>query len=112
MNTIGNILLTTMLALTAVTASAGSGTVRTTKVDFADLDITQADGAQRLYRRLNAAAQQVCAPLEDKALARMHRYRICVRATLADAVAQVDQPLVTDIHHSSGNVRSVRVARR
>ncbi|MGO4410646.1 MULTISPECIES: UrcA family protein [unclassified Brevundimonas] len=57
-------------------------------VTYADLDLTQADGARILGHRLNVAARYVC---RDANLAMSH-YRLrhlCIKDALADAWGQV-----------------------
>lgn len=58
-------------------------------VHFADLDLTKADGAAVLYKRLRAAAQTVCAPREDRDPAKAAGFKKCVQSALASALMRV-----------------------
>lgn len=71
-------------------------------VRYADLDVNKPAGADALYKRLNRAAKNVCAPLKVKDLARGAQHRSCVNEALANAVAYVNQPLLTEHHRSRG----------
>jgi UrcA family protein len=97
--------LTTLLAATAVAACGLSTTVRadsileprSVTVRFADLDTNNAQGAAALYRRIRFAAESVCGDLGSvRAVSLLARYRACVHATIADAVARVNRPTVTE----------------
>jgi len=61
-------------------------------VHFADLDLSRSEGARVLYQRLQGAAETVCAPLDDRNLARHMRFKECVQSAVSTAVAKVDQP--------------------
>jgi UrcA family protein len=67
-------------------------------VQFADLDLAHRDGAATLYRRLQAAAEQVCASRDGRNgtdIGSQTRYKICWQNALATAVTKVDQPALT-----------------
>ena len=75
-------------------------------VSYADLDVNKAEGAQALYNRLNRAAKNVCAPLRDRDLKRIQEHRSCVSEAIANAVGEVNQPLLTQHHKSRGDETS------
>jgi len=81
------------LALGFSSASfAGDGTdVRQLTVKYGDLNISNADGARALYKRITAAAWKVCAP-PDSTLTYMSETEKCVHKAIADAVTTVNQP--------------------
>ena len=82
-------------------------------VSYADLDINKTEGAQALYSRLNRAAKNVCAPLRDRNLERHVKYRSCVSEAIANAVGEINQPLLTQHHKSRGTeISSAIVAKR
>jgi UrcA family protein len=82
-------------------------------VSYADLDINKAEGAQALYNRLNRAAKTVCAPLKGRDLQRATDHRACIGEALANAVGEVNQPLLTQHHKSRGtDISSAIVAKR
>ena len=64
-------------------------------VHFADLDLSRSEGATVLYQRLKGAAETVCAPLDDRNLARHMGFKACVQTAISTAVAKVDQPALT-----------------
>ena len=79
-------------------ASGTEDTVPAVKVSFADLDLNQMDGAEKLYRRLDFAARKVCAAIEpssDADLLRLQRWRTCTRNAVSRAVAKLDRTTLT-----------------
>jgi UrcA family protein len=67
-------------------------------VRFADLNVSTLDGAKQLYRRLRIAAKVVCQPLETAHLWRSDQYEVCMGRAIADAVATVNRPLLSQYH--------------
>ena len=61
-------------------------------VKYADLAVTNPQGAATLYGRIWGAALTVCRPLEDGSLTAKHAMNACIHRAVADAVAKVDQP--------------------
>ena len=84
------------LALTQV-ACAGPALDRPqVVVHFADLDLSHSQGAAVLYHRLRAAAETLCAPLDDRDLGRHMIFKECVQSALSTAVAEVDRAALTE----------------
>ena len=86
-------------------ADAGLSSDRSTKdgslkytVRFPDLDLSKIEGAAALYARLDHAASVVCAPLESLHRWRAAEYRACTGRAIADAVASVNRPLLSQYH--------------
>lgn len=76
--------------------SATALETRTYVVRFADLDLSHEAGVKALYRRIRSAADSVCAPLGDaRLLARQAQWRTCRDRAIADAVARIDQPMLS-----------------
>ena len=75
-----------------------SNAPRTYTVRFADLDVSKLEGAKQLYARLRYAAKVVCRPLESAYLWRTNQYETCMSKAIADAVASVDRPLLSQYH--------------
>jgi UrcA family protein len=73
-------------------------------VHFADLDLTHGEGVAVLYRRLNGAAETVCAPLNGRDLWSQTRYRMCRQSALAAAVSKVDRPALTAYYRAQFKV--------
>ena len=80
-----------LLAGVAVAADASFET-RKEVVRYSDLDLTRAAGAATLYRRISAAARDVCEPVNSQRWA----VNKCVDLALARAVADVDAPALTE----------------
>jgi UrcA family protein len=79
-------------------ASGTEDTVPAVKVSFADLDLNQMGGAEKLYRRLDFAARKVCAAIEpssDADLLRLQRWRTCTRNAVSRAVVKIDRTTLT-----------------
>jgi UrcA family protein len=75
-------------------------------VHFADLDLSRSEGASVLYRRLKGAAETVCAPFDDRDLARHMRFQACVENAISTAVAKVDRPALTAYYENKTNGRN------
>ena len=69
-------------------------------VRFADLDVSKLEGAKSLYGRLRHAATVVCKPLEGASAWGSDQYKICMNKAIADAVAGVNRPLLSQYHQS------------
>jgi UrcA family protein len=93
-----NTVIISALALTQV-ACAGPALDRPqVVVHFADLDLSRSQGAAVLYHRLRAAAETVCAPIDDRDLGSYVRFKECVQSALSTAVAEVDRPALTEYY--------------
>ncbi len=92
-------------AALASPASAGIDQPATYVVRFADLDLSRIDGAATVYTRIRSAAHQVCTSLEGRDLGLLVKYRACVDKAIADAVASVNRPLLSQYHqlHTKGD---------
>ena len=86
----------TLLALQ--TASAGDDALPSRRVSYADLDISKPAGAKVLYRRIEAAAHQVCGFEGMKGLAATDRSRACIDQAITAAVTQVNSVALSDLH--------------
>lgn len=82
-------------------------------VSYGDLDLDRNEDVSRLYRRLNRAAKNVCAPLRGRLVTSSAKHRTCVSDALANAVSDVNQPLLTQYYKSKDeNSSEAIVARR
>ena len=92
------------LAVSGQSAHAGSPqNVPSVVVHFGDLDLSRSEGATVLYRRLTSAAETVCAPLDDRGLARHMSFKACVQSAISLAVAKVDRPVLTAYYEARAN---------
>jgi len=76
-------------------------------VRFSDLDLSRIDGATTLYDRIRRAARMVCDPLDSREIGLAEKYRACVDKAVADAVVNVNRPLLSRYHqlHTKGSDR-------
>jgi UrcA family protein len=75
--------------------------VRTTTVNFADLNLSTAAGARVLYARLKAAAREVCDNNGELDLRSKLAARQCRKAALERSVSEAAQPMLTALHRGS-----------
>jgi UrcA family protein len=125
-NTIPNIAraltigIAAILAFNAANASdGGTANVKsatseylTYVVRFADLDVSKMEGAKTLYARLGFAAKIVCAPLDSAGSWGEVKHRTCMNKAIADAVASVNSPLLSQYHQfrTTGDKAPVQLA--
>lgn len=81
-------------------------------VKYGDLDLNRSQDASRLYKRLDRAARNVCAPLRGRSVTPAAKHRACVNEAVAKAVSEVDQPLLTQYHKSKGDQGSAAIVAR
>jgi UrcA family protein len=96
-------LLGTLAASGAMSSSAGAHeeTPISKVVRFGDLDITKPAGAQVLYRRIQAAAGEVCALPSSRTLVTREVERACMRTAVDKAVKRVDSAQLTALRFGS-----------
>ena len=97
--------LAAVLALPAVASAGNNANVENTsvKVSFADLDISNADGLNTLYKRLQNASKEACGSIaytQEKNLSALTRNKACYQETLSSAVEKVDNDSLRDLHSS------------
>ncbi len=84
----------------ATVAAAGDLTgVRSETVQFGDLNLSSPQGAATLYRRIAAAARDVC----DRGhfdLASLQATRACVDKAIADAVTKIGHPELVAVYNA------------
>jgi UrcA family protein len=69
-------------------------------VRFPDLDLSKMEGAASLYVRLQHAAEIACNSLQSRGVGIAEKYRACKQHAVADAVASVNRPLLSQYHVS------------
>jgi UrcA family protein len=86
------------LGFNAADASAGTLSNDTARkvVRFPDLDLSKIEGVITLYFRISDAARYVCDPLDTQW--HPQEYHACVDKAIADAVATVSRPLLSQYH--------------
>ncbi len=90
-----------MSTLTTAPAGAAEQAVPTETVRFDDLDITKPAGATILYRRIKAAAVDVC-PRMSRELSEVVVERKCVETAIDIAVRKVNSDVLTEMRFGSG----------
>jgi UrcA family protein len=91
---------------------ASDGEVPTYHVNYADLDLGHRSGADVLFARIKSAARRVCEPVaatEPFRFAQM-REKNCIDKAIADAIADVASPLLTDTY--LGRASTIKVAQK
>jgi UrcA family protein len=73
-------------------------------VKFADLDASTSQGAATLYRRIHSAATNVCWRMYDSNEAYQLNNDACIKKTIADAVAKVNEPALSAVFASKYGV--------
>ncbi|MGH8175487.1 MAG: UrcA family protein [Steroidobacter sp.] len=95
------IVLTTVLASSLVgvaQAATRADEIRQRVVTFADLDLQQDAGAEKLYWRIRTAAREVCATPGVLGLFMAAERRQCAEQAAARAIADVNAPSLTRYH--------------
>jgi UrcA family protein len=90
-------LVASILSLTTLDgrAAAPDDTFSTT-VRFADLDLNREAGIAKLYLRIKGAARHVCYQQAEEQPDAAQSYFVCVKHTVATAVARIDRPMLSD----------------
>jgi UrcA family protein len=99
---LGSLALFAVCLLGTTIAWAGPPATRSVEVSFRDLDLGTPSGAAKLYRRIQAAARNVC-QYEPTSPRAQTIWQYCVLPTVNAAVTNVNSPLLTELHsgHSS-----------
>ena len=71
---------------------------RSVTVQYSDLDLTRPEGAQALYRRIEAAAREVCGHADIRELRSFREARRCREQAVDEAVRQVNVGALTALH--------------
>lgn len=67
-------------------------------VQYGDLNLANPQGVDRLYRRIVAAANEVCETHGDRSIVNFELTRICMRQSIAKAVTAVGNPALAALH--------------
>jgi len=85
-------------------AQAGEQTPASKTVKFADLDVQTVEGAKVLYKRIRAAASQVCETNDRDPIMR-EATPGCIDTAIDNAVKKVNAPYLTALRFGNSNVR-------
>jgi UrcA family protein len=96
---------TLAVGFTVSSLAADSSDVRKATVKFGDLNISNTEGAAKLYSRIRTAAQSVCSnPYADGWISFKQSVDLCIHQAIADAVMKVNEPtlfVVYDEHNKT-----------
>ena len=96
MNTLNRIASAFVLSLIATAVvHADAIQPKSLVVQFADLDLSKPEAAVTLLGRIKGAARGVCSSLSGTSIRQKQEYKACVDFALSNAVAHVDQPVLT-----------------
>jgi UrcA family protein len=98
-------LIVAALGAPAIAAAADKSDLQgvSVKVSYADLNLEKQEGAKALYRRLQLASRRACDYQSLRiagSLQRATATKKCYHQSLANAVGDLDNDLVTQIHAS------------
>ena len=101
-----SICLAAIVGFNAADASAGSLSSDPSASDglpkqvvrFHSLDLSGIEGVTTLYGRLRNAARAVCDPLKGREMWIREEQRACMDKAIADAVASINRPLLSQFH--------------
>ena len=78
----------------------------TESVSYSDLDVSTPAGAKVLLARIKRMAERVCGDYSNQDLDRKAEHTACVRETVNETVAQLDNPVLTALAKSDGTPAS------
>jgi UrcA family protein len=81
-------------------AAAGASEVNTVVVRYGDLNLSSQAGIASLHKRIRNAAESVCSQLETRILGLREAYEACVDGAVADGIAAVGNPNLSQFHAS------------
>jgi UrcA family protein len=78
-------------------AAAGGFVGETLKqnVSYADLNLNQPEGVATLYKRIHAAAANVCSPLDSRDMSLSSKVQPCIADATSRAIKSVNNPALT-----------------
>jgi UrcA family protein len=97
--------MSTAALCTALSTTAAAEDVPSKVVKFNDLDINTADGAKVLYKRIRAAAREVCELSTSGDPILRTATKGCIEKSIDRAVKGVNAPMLTSLRFGSSDVR-------
>jgi UrcA family protein len=89
-------------ATDAMAIDAAAPSTRSVTVNYGDVNLTTPAGASTLYQRLEGAARTVCGD-PGRSLGELRSWKDCYDGAIDGAVAAVNNPMVTAIHHKQSS---------
>ncbi len=97
--------------IAGLTTGVRAADVPQMQVKYADLNVNTPAGAAALYQRIRFAADQVCALPNARNLAVLAKVQACTDHAVANAVATVNNPSLTDLYEvNTGKPQAARFA--
>jgi UrcA family protein len=85
----------TVISIQGASAHPADTDVRRVTVDYSDINIASAQGAQAVVQRLRQAAEEVCGPTPDlREIRRTADYRSCLDRAAGEAVTAISSVTV------------------
>jgi len=75
-------------------------------VSFRDLNLSTAEGAAALYKRIKSAAIEVCGQPDSFDLSRTYYPQICINEAMSRAVADVNRPMLTSLYQAKNQAKT------
>jgi UrcA family protein len=97
--------MSTAALCSALSTTAEAQDVPSKVVKFNDLDITTPDGAKVLYRRIRAAARDVCDASTGSDPVLRGAVKVCIDKAVDKAVKDVNAPMLSSLRFGSSDVR-------
>ena len=94
----------------APVATASASNAPDVVVGYADLDLSRPSDVQRLYSRLQTAADSICLAPPSYEVARYSAYQRCLQAVLDRAVSQVPSQALLALHRASAGTHHRGIA--
>jgi UrcA family protein len=103
----------TMTLALAAPAAADMAPQPSKAVSYAEFDLSSTHDADLMLARIRDAAREVCDVQGGmSAMDEFYVERICRRQTIANAVAALNNPMVTERYAMNGRTRTIRLASR
>ena len=83
--------------------AADTGNVLQVVVKYGDLNLSNPQGAAKLYSRIASAAHEVCKPFDIDIGDFRSRLNACVHQAIMGAVIKVDRPELTAVYNAKNN---------
>jgi UrcA family protein len=97
--------MSTAALCSAVSTTAEAEDVPSKIVKFNDLDITTPAGAKVLYKRIRAAARDVCELSTGTDPIMSQSNKVCIDTAIDRAVRKVNAPMLTNLRFGNTDVR-------
>ena len=97
--------MSTAALCSALSTTAEAEDLPSKVVKFYDLNITTPDGAKVLYKRIRAAARDVCEVSTDTDPIMRVAVKVCIDKAVDKAVRDVNAPMLSNLRFGSSDVR-------